>query len=73
MADQMRVLSSSLFAAAFFLLIFLFFDELLHLPIVGIAFENTAEAPENGLLYIDVNQIIDNPATPTINSFFDLS
>lgn len=41
------------------------FDELLHLPIVGIAFENTAEARENGLLYaIDVNQIIDNPATP---------
>jgi hypothetical protein len=41
------------------------FDELLQLPIIGIAFENTVEARENGLFYaIDVNQIIDNPQTP---------
>lgn len=40
-------------------------NELLQLPIVGVAFKNTAEAAENGLLYtVDVNQIIANPDSP---------
>jgi hypothetical protein len=40
-------------------------NELLHLPVIGVAFENSLEARDNGLFYaIDVNQIIDDPVTP---------
>lgn len=39
-------------------------DELLNLPIIGIAFENSTAASENGLIYtVDIKQIINNPET----------